>query len=147
MNVKACLSVVIPATRAVHFPPQGQEAIKPGPMAHINLLVSTPLGCDERMVDIVYNVTFPKGDHWCFSLRHIVSSHAATDIACVQIHFLQQTKHADKCPEHKTCYHVVLSMQDDAAFDHMTCSLMTAYSSRNLGVYWVLHISRTCRDS
>ncbi len=57
-------------------------------MSDINLLVSTPLACDEGVIHIVNYVPFPKGNYWRLCLRYILCSHAATDIACFQIDFL-----------------------------------------------------------
>ncbi len=57
-------------------------------MFDINLLVSTPLACDEGMIHIVNYVPFPKGNYWRLCLRYILCPHATTDIACFQIDFL-----------------------------------------------------------
>ena len=58
-------------------------------MFDINMLLSTPFGCDEAVIYIVNDVPFPKRHNWGLGLRYIFSSHATTYIACVQVDLLE----------------------------------------------------------
>ena len=80
----------IPAASGLDLASERLEALKSGPVLHINLLVGAPLGCDEGVVDIVYDVALPEGDYRSFGLRNVLSPHAATDIPCFQIYLLHQ---------------------------------------------------------
>ena len=75
------ISGLVPATRTLDPASQGLKPIKLWPMFDINLLVCAPFACDEGVVHVINDVTFPEGDYWCFGLRYIFCPHAAADVA------------------------------------------------------------------
>lgn len=77
-----------PAPSSLDLSPERLKPLKFWPMLDINLLVCSPLGCDEAVIDIIYDIALPKGEYRGLGLGHILSPHAATHIPRLLIDLL-----------------------------------------------------------